>query len=291
MKKSTCEIRDYAVRYRQLLLPIRDGISNAEEYRKTVLQGLDTAWQDVSFNCDQIERYTCRTPAGEAEIMLVSDREDFEHLYHALAYKCEPVPIPASVGAVTISGVINREKINKHRDDYLARGNTDWNAEFKRFTADKSNYTDTIILLSSGPYSAIPAEQLQMTESEWAAKSVIIRMYHELTHFICRKLYPEKKDAIRDEIYADCIGLIAAFGTYDPLLAKTFLGIEAEAYRKDGRLEHYAPECTEGDIHMARQWIREAEERVGGAWLPGRWEDLTEEARDEAVFELVGTIY
>ena len=291
MKASICGIRDYAARYRQLLLPIEDGISKTEAYRRVVLQGQNTAGQDVSFNCDRIERYICRTPAGEAEIMLVSDREDFEHLYHALAYKCEPVPIPASVGAVTISGVINREKINKHRDDYLAQGNMDWNAEFKRFTADKSNYCDTIILLSSGPYSSIPAEQVHMSDSEWAAKSVIIRMYHELTHFICRKLYPEKKDVIRDEIYADCIGLIAAFGAYDPLLAKTFLGIETEPYRKGGRLEHYAPACTEEDILTARQWIREAEERVAGSWQPSRWEDLTEEARDKAIFELIGKIY
>ena len=130
-----------------------------------------------------------------------------------------------------------------------------------------------------------------MTEQEWAAKSATIRMYHELTHFICRKLYPEKKDEIRDEIYANCIGLTAAFGRYDPRLAKTFLGIEAETYRKGGRLEHYAPECTEEDILTAGRWIREAEERAAAAWQPGPWETLAEADRDKAVFELIGKIY
>ena len=291
MKGIVCEIRDYAARYRQLLLPVREGISKTDEYKKVVLQGLETIGQPVPFICEQIERYTCSTPAGEAEIMLVSDREDFEHLYHALAYRCEPVPIPASVGAVTISGVINWEKINSHKARYLSLGNTDWDDEFGRFTADRNNYCDTIILLSSGPYSSIPAERINMTEREWAEKSVVIRMYHELTHFICRKLYPEKKDVIRDEIYADCIGLIAAFGQYEPLLAKMFLGVEAEPYRKGGRLEHYAPECTEEDILTAERWIQEAEERADVSWRSEQKGPLTEEEHDRALFELIGKIY
>ena len=83
----------------------------------------------------------------------------------------------------------------------------------------------------------------------------------------------------------------AAFGRYDPRLAKTFLGIEAETYRKGGRLEHYAPECTEEDILTAGRWIREAEERAAAAWQPGPWETLAEADRDKAVFELIGKIY
>lgn len=291
MKTSICKIRDYTARYRQLQLPIEPGISQTDEYRKVVLQGQPAAEHGVSFRQEEIRRFACDTPAGEAEIMLADNREDFEHLYRALAYKCEPEPIPASVGAVTVSGVINWEKIDHHKAQYLAQGKLDWQAEFKRFTAEKSNYRDSIILLSSGPYSSIPAEQVNMAEKEWEEYSVTIRMYHELTHFICRKLYPEKKDAIRDEIYADCIGLIAAFGTYDPGLAKLFLGIENETYRKGGRLEHYAPECTEEDINLAKQWIAEAEERVAEKWNQAGWEHLPEAERDSAVFDLINRIY
>ena len=153
MEKSICEIRDYAVRYRPLLLPVVDGISKSDEYRSVVLRGLDPTGPRPAFHCERIERRACATPAGEAEILLVSDREDFEHLYRALGYRCEPVPILPSVGAVTISGVINWEKINRHKAEYLAGGNTDWDDEFRRFTADRGNYCDTIILLSRGPYS------------------------------------------------------------------------------------------------------------------------------------------
>ena len=130
-----------------------------------------------------------------------------------------------------------------------------------------------------------------MQEEEWIQRSVRIRLYHELTHFICRKFWPEKKDALRDEIYADCIGLVAAFDDYDTYLAKLFLGIDKEQYRKGGRLEHYAPECTEEDIRIAMQWIEEAEGRTAAAWQQSRWKSLAETERNKAIFDLIGKIY
>ena len=118
----------------------------------------------------------------------------------------------------------------------------DWNEEFERFTAEKSNYRDTIILLSAGVYSNIPAETVGLNENEWKEKSLIIRKYHELTHFVCRRIYPNDIDSIRDEVFADCVGLVAAFGKYDPSLASRFLGIEKERFHSGGRLSHYVKE-------------------------------------------------
>ncbi len=287
MEISISRIQDYASRYPQLLLPIRPGISLTDEYKNVVLKGKTASKYIITFNNDEIIKYLCETPAGKAEIIHVPDREDFEHLYQALAYKCEPHLIPSSVGAVIINGVINWEKINHHKTQYLIQGNTDWKDEFKRFTSDRNNYCDSIILISSGPYSSIPAEKVYLSGTEWEVKSVIIRMYHELTHFVCRKLYPEKKDIIRDEIYADCIGLIAAFGTYDPLLAKVFLGIETEIYRIGGRLEHYAPKCLREDIHQAQKWIEEAKIRVAEYWD----NNMSEEMIEVSIFDLLMQIY
>ncbi len=193
---------------------------------------------------------------------------------------------------MTISGIINWEKINDHKARYIASGGTDWKEEFKRFTADRGNYRDTIILLSSGLYSAVPAKWVHMDEKDWQERSVTIRMYHELTHFICRKLFPEKKDALRDEIYADCIGLIAAFGRYNASLAKIFLGIENEiTCRAGGRLEHYVPECTEEVVRDTARLIQEAKARVDGNWRPDGWESLPEQEKDARVFDLVLKIY
>ena len=65
-----------------------------------------------------------------------------------------------------------------------------------------------------------------------------IRKYHECTHFVCRRLYREKKDPVWDELVADAVGLYAAFGKYDISLAELFLGIKDGRYT-GGRLENY----------------------------------------------------
>ncbi len=94
MEAITCKIQDYSARYRQLLLPIASGISQSGEYRSVVLQGNPAAGSGAPFNREEVVRYECDTPAGSAEVLLVSDREDFVHMYRALAYKCEPEAIP-----------------------------------------------------------------------------------------------------------------------------------------------------------------------------------------------------
>ena len=229
-----------ARRYPQLLLPIRAGMRRTEEYKNAVLGG-EIPDTEPDFRCpEEIRAETADTPAGRAEILYLGDREDFLHAYQALAYRCEPTPIPDSVGAVTIGGLINWEKIDTHRDAYLAAGGEDWDAEFERFTAEKKNYRDSVILLSGGNYSNVPPEDAGLSEQAWKEKSCLIRKFHELTHFICRGLYPEDIDALRDEVIADSIGLTAAFGFYNTRLARRFLGVEGGVFREGGRLSHYA---------------------------------------------------
>lgn len=231
-----------ARRYPQLLLPIRAGMRQTEEYKSAVLGGeIPDSLPD--FRCPaEIRTETADTPAGRAEILYLGDREDFLHAYQALAYRCEPTPIPDSVGAVTIGGLINWEKIHGHRDAYIKAGGEDWDTEFDRFTAEKKNYLDRVILLSGGNYSNVPPEDAGLSAAEWKEKSYLIRKFHELTHFICRGLYPEDIDALRDEVIADSIGLTAAFGFYDTALARRFLGVEGGVFHKGGRLSHYAKE-------------------------------------------------
>lgn len=226
-------------RYPQLVLPIEPNEMNTPEYKKAVLRG-EPVCREANFICspeDKLEKV--ETPVGKVDILYLAHREDFEHALRALAYRCEPVDIPASVGANTIRGLINWQKIRSHKQAYILSGGTDWDKEFRRFTANKKNYLDTIILLSSGYYSAIPACEVNLSENDWRTKSVIIRKYHELTHYVCRSLYPQDVEPIRDEVIADMIGLMAAFDHYDPFLAERFLGIEGAEFRRGGRLMHY----------------------------------------------------
>ena len=216
-----------AKRFPQMYLPIKEGENKTEEYKNAVLRGGSVDYT-LGFSMspeDSYERVT--TPAGDAEVFFVSSREDFEHCIRALAHRCEPAAIPESMGASTISGLINWEKIRAHEDD------------LDSFLADKSNYLDTVIILSGGPYSAVPADTMGLTRDEWTEKSVTIRKYHELTHFVSRKLFPENKDSIRDEIIADMDGIISAFGYYDTAAARLFLGTEGSSYRPGGRLQNY----------------------------------------------------
>lgn len=251
-------------RFPQLALPIQQGQKNTPEYRSTVLRGEPACREPDFMGSPEDTLETVETPAGKAEILYLARREDFEHALRALAYRCEPVEIPAAVGASTVRGLINWEKIRAHKAEYLACGKTDWNKEFKRFTAEKSNYLDTILLLSKGDYSAVPADSVGLSQEDWTEKSRIIRKYHELTHFVCRTLYPHNVEAIRDEVIADRIGLTAAFGRYDARLARRFLGIEDGVFREGGRLSHYAgAENLETAVREANALIDRLAEHAG----------------------------
>lgn len=214
-----------AKRYPQVYLPIEKGISKSEEYRNTCLKGEKSNRQLLfSFNPkDKLE--TIDTIAGTVEVLTMYDRDDFEHVIRSIAYKGEPEDIPSSTGAMALFGLNNWEKVRAGLD----------------------NYKDSFIILSTGNYSNVSKEdvkdvtnnELNLSEEEWTDKSITIRKYHELTHFVMRKMNPDNIQPIRDEIIADCVGLMCAFNTLDSRLLKLFLGLESDIYRNGGRLENY----------------------------------------------------
>ena len=211
-------------------------------YRDVVLCGLDAPQKSLGHFLGD-GRDSClpeETPAGEVLVVTLHERQDFETFLRVMAYRCEQKPIPKSQGAAILDGVVNWTRIRAHKADFLRRGGTEdgWSEEFQRFTAEKRNYKDALIVLSDGPYSAISARAVGMDEDAWLSASHAIRKAHECTHFICRRLFPEKIDALWDEIVADAVGLYAAFGRYDPALAALFLGVGPEGYT-GGRLENY----------------------------------------------------
>lgn len=215
-------------RYPGLALPIKEGMRGSEEYKRVCLRGEAPKADPVFNKTDEDRLEPVETPAGTVEVLYLADREDFVHAYRALCYHCEPKLIPDSTGAVTLIGLNNWEKIRA--------------LSVPINEAEKSEYKDTLILLSKGAYSNVSHTLTGFSKEEWHEKSYIIRKYHELTHYISRNLYLENKEAIRDEIMADMIGIMFAFGEYDVNLAKLFLGIEGQEYRSGGRLENYISE-------------------------------------------------
>lgn len=233
-------ISKLAQEYKQLYLPIRKGISDTSEYKDVTLKGHAPLNHDLDFILHDKDLYQVfNTDYGYVKYIYLYNRSDFEKLVKKLAYKCEPVELPRTMGSIVIRGVTNWEKIKLHKLKYELMGNNDWNLEFKRFTAVKKNYQDTIIIISDGYYSNLPLNYTNFTERQWNDISVDIRKYHELTHFICMNKYPKLKHPIFDELLADCMGLLFAAGYYDKELAGKCIGVTKKGYKEGSRLENY----------------------------------------------------
>ena len=204
-------------RYPQLTLAVEAGMSQSDEYKAITQRGrMPVALPYTFSDCEATELYTEHTEAGDVEILVLPDRGDFVRFVQVMAYRCEPREVPLSMGAVTINNINNWRRIEAHKNEYLLSGKTDWGEEFKRFIAVPQNYRDSIIALSNGAYSALPYTETSCeSDEEWIRASLTIRKYHELTHFVSRRLFPDNKETLRDEVLADCVGIVAAFGEYD----------------------------------------------------------------------------
>ena len=252
-------VSELAETYPQLYLdPDKNDI---DAYRPIVLRGDRPERKDLShFVLDPRDKTEfADTPAGTARVVTLYDRSDFEVFNRCMmaAKEGPEKQIPASMGAATLIA-FNWPRINAHREEFLRKQreagvqSPDWPEEFRRFTQVKENYMDMLIVLSRGPYSNVSAETAgqmlgrELSEAEWLDMSDTIRKYHELTHFTCRKLYPEKISAVWDELVADAAGIYAALGRYDRRLEELFLGIEDGRYA-GGRLENYTYEGTDLD--------------------------------------------
>ena len=251
----TSVLEHLAVDYPQLYL--NPDTDSQEAYRRVVLRGEESEAKSLAhYRGDPADREeVMETPAGSVRVVTLGNRQDFELALRSLmAAKDGPLtPIPASQGAAMLT-VFNWPRIHAHLALFPEEERA---AEFKRFTAVRENYIDMLVVLSRGPYSGVPASAVGCTEDEWLALSDTIRRYHELTHVICRKLYPGDIAPIRDELVADAVGLYAACGRFDPEMEKRFLGIRDGRYT-GGRLDNYtdAPEKLAAPVCAALERIR-----------------------------------
>lgn len=243
-----------AERFPQMMLAPAPGRSQTAVWRGAALRGQPVEGGALShfIGSNEDRLWTEPTPAGEVQVLFLKHRGDFECCYQILACRCEPKALPATMGAVTLDGLNDWGAIHTHMAAYAAAGHRDANAEFRRFTADPGNYKATLVLLSDGPYSAVPAAETPWDEPEWLRLSLSIRLYHELTHVVCRRRWPDQKHAVFDELLADCMGLDFALGRYDPALARRFLGLDAAGRYLGGRLENYLRPEEKADALAAR---------------------------------------
>ena len=256
-------LEQLAVDYPQLCM--NPDTDSQEAYRYVVLRGEEPEAKSLAhYRGDPADREEiANTPAGQVRVVTLGNRQDFELALRGLmAAKDGPLtPIPASQGAAMLT-VFNWPRIHAHLALFPEEERA---AEFKRFTAVRENYVDMLVLLSRGPYSHVDAAAVGETEEEWLGHSDTIRRYHELTHVICRRLCPGDVAPIRDELAADAVGLIAAYGRFDPETEKLFLGIRDGRYI-GGRLGNYTdtPEALTGAVCAALERIRAMMDKQAG---------------------------
>ena len=107
------------------------------------------------------------------------------------------------------------------------------------------------MILSSGPYSAVASADVGLQETDWLARSLVIRREHEFTHYFTYRVFGAIRSHVVDELIADFVGLVHAFGRYRTDLALRFLGLESyPRSRADGRLGIYRGQPPLSDAAM-----------------------------------------
>jgi len=214
----------------QLCFPIEQGISEREEYRAVTRRGAPPPATRLPLERPGGLRLDIHpTPAGAIPVLTAESRRDFERLVQALSCRNEPEPVPAAMGACMVAGLNNWDRINDLRRAWEAAGGDheeSWWDEMARLEERRELYQDRFILLSVGPYAAVGADELGLSEGDWLRRSHAVRLDHECTHYLTLRVLGAMRNNLLDELIADYAGLIAGFGEYSAPLARRVLGLD-----------------------------------------------------------------
>jgi hypothetical protein len=252
----------------QLAFPIRQGISETEPYRAATRRGMpvETIPEATGLELEHpeaIELEIYESPAGRIPLLIARRRPEFAALIQALTKRNEPVPVPDSQGALMVSGFNNWSRIGElcrawEAQDPSARETSTWSQEFQRIQGRRELYQDRFILLSDGPYSAVPAADLGLAEEKWRELSLAIRRDHECTHYFTRRLFGSMRNNALDELIADWAGLTSATGRFEAAWFLRIMGLEDHPrFRPGARLEIYRgdPPLSDGAFRVLQRLL------------------------------------
>ena len=259
----------------QLRFPIAAGISETEPYRAATRRGVpaDMIPEATGLELERpeaIEVVVHPSLAGRIPLLIARGRAEFVALIRALTKRNEPEPVPDAQGALMVSGYSNWNRIAELRSRWEAqdpaeRETTTWGEEFQRLQPRRELYQDRFILLSDGPYSAVPAADLGLGEAEWREMSLLIRRDHECTHYFTRRLFGSMRNNVLDELIADYAGLVAAAGRFHAGWFLRFMGLAGcPRYRPGARLDIYRgkPPLSDGAFRILQALVRSAAESL-----------------------------
>ncbi|MCI6581819.1 MAG: hypothetical protein PUB89_14820 [Oscillospiraceae bacterium] len=271
--RTSSVMQEMAYRYNQLYLTPEKGVSGTGVYSDIVRYGklppeIDEKIKNEGlsgFKCSEKDRlFSENTPAGMVDILFLQERSDFERFVQVMVYSCEPAAVASKIESAEILGVTNWRKIENHMNDYLSNGgsNLSWRDELRKFTNNKKNYQDTILVIGSGGYCGLTAEEAGFEKDTWEEISVKIKIYSSCARYIVRKLFSDYKDIIWEEMLADCAGLLYATGRYDVSLAKKFFGVSGKGYDRRGKLINFKGD-SEFEINELAVRVSSATDKLG----------------------------
>lgn len=236
----------------QLAFPVVAGISQTDDYRAATLRGVPVGELAAATGLSLAEPQALRlvlypTVAGTVPVLLPRGRADFETLVRALSGRNEPVALLASMGACTVKGYNDWDRLRAYQCGWLAEhADGDWSDELSRLQQHRELYQDRFLILSDGDYSGIPAAESGRDAEAWRRMSVDIRIRHECTHYVTLRLFGSARNNPHDELVCDFIGFSGALGRFSAALFARGMGIDAlPHFREGGRLQHYAPDLSD----------------------------------------------
>lgn len=179
-------------------------------------------WKDES----KLKITFASTLGGHLPVIDTYNHDDFLNMEAVLNGRRKLGEYPATVNAFTISA--KNLKIYHHR----------------------------LILLNHAPYSNVPAYKLNLTDEEWLEKSHTLRLYHEYAHYETLRIFGDMKNHALDEILADSMGQIAAFGSFDVQRQMLFFGLEGS--QCNGRLKFYCQKVNPNERSLIYQAVTNA---------------------------------
>ncbi|MEM7051284.1 MAG: hypothetical protein AAF604_16560 [Acidobacteriota bacterium] len=246
----------------QLAFPVAAGMSATDDYRAATLAGrpVNSLEKATGLEIEQpegIELMLHRTAAGRIPVLIVRQRQDFVALVQALGRRNEARPVPAAMGALMVAGFNNWARIRERQAKWREtppedRETATWKEEFSRLRAHKELFQDRFMILSNGPYSAVPAGDLGLQDDDWRERSLVIRREHEATHYFTRRLFGSMRNNLLDELIADYTGIVAAEGYFRADWFRRFVGLQADgAIRSNGRINIYRGDPPLSDAAFA----------------------------------------
>lgn len=255
----------------QLNFPIREGMSETPDYKAVTRQGRSPVEMSSAVGLPLVQPESLQiaiheSPGGRIPLIITHERRDFVLLVQALTSKNEPQRVPESMGAATVTGYNNWDRIHRLENKWRAEHGPDpldlgWEEEFRRIRDRKELYKDRFIILSDGPYSNVSAQDMSKDDDEWRRLSLIIRRDHECTHYFTRRVFGSMQNNLIDEIIADYTGIVGATETYRADWFLRFVGLEDYPnYREGGRMQNYRgdPPLSDGAFKVLQTLVKKA---------------------------------